>query len=164
MGGIVSNVQIRQGKNGAYFTLFTLEDYQGSQNMALFGSDHVKMGNFIQNNAFLFIKAAVQKRYNSEDQWELKPVQIQLLSEIKQQKVKGITLALDVYQLNEQLLTSLEEALQAHPGKSLLRLQLIDGKENISLDFFSRKYYITVEETLFQRLEQIAGVSYKIIF
>ena len=163
VGGIVSNVQIRQGKNGAYFTLFTLEDYQGSQNMALFGSDHVKMGNFVQNNAFLFIKAAVQKRYNSEDQWELKPVHIQLLSEIKQQKVKGLTLFLDIHQLDPKLFDTLESTLQAHPGKALLRMQLADNKENIQFNFFSRKYHVAVEEDLFRSLEQIVGVSYKII-
>ncbi|MDB5261676.1 MAG: polymerase subunit alpha, partial [Adhaeribacter sp.] len=73
VAGIVSNVVIRTAKNGNPFALFTLEDYDSTLNMALFGEDFVKFAQYLREGMFVFIKGKVQLRYKTEDQWELKP-------------------------------------------------------------------------------------------
>ncbi|MGD1841449.1 MAG: DNA polymerase III subunit alpha, partial [Thermonemataceae bacterium] len=163
LGGIVSQVNVRQGKNGAYFTLFTIEDYDGTLNLALFGKDHVRLGNYIEMNAFLHLKGKVQQRYNNENQWEFRPQHIQLLSEVREQMTKGLLIRIALNQLDEALIERLEKLIEANPGKLPLQLAVIDAEENIQLDFLSRKYSISLDTKLFQPLTQIEGLQYELL-
>ncbi|MDX5417630.1 MAG: DNA polymerase III subunit alpha, partial [Hymenobacteraceae bacterium] len=73
VAGMVTDVVIRTAKNGNPFALFTIEDYDTSMQMALFGEDYVKFSPYLKMGLYLFIRGKVQLRYKTEDQWELKP-------------------------------------------------------------------------------------------
>ena len=47
VAGIVSKTNVRQSKNGKPFVLFTIEDYSGSLDLALFGEDYLKRVDFL---------------------------------------------------------------------------------------------------------------------
>jgi DNA polymerase-3 subunit alpha len=163
VGGIVAEVQTKQAKNGSYFTLFRLEDYESSTQLALFGSDHAKFSGFAQVNNFLFIKGKMQKRWGNEDQYELKVQNIELLSEVRERAIKNIHLQVDLQFLSERLVAELETLLQAYKGATPLRMTLFDSKENIQVQAFSKKYAVNVENTLLEVLERIEGVKCSII-
>jgi len=163
VGGIVTEVQTKQAKNGNYFTLFKIEDYESSTQLALFGSDHAKFSGFAQLNNFLFIKGKMQKRWGNEDQYELKVQNIELLSEVRGKAVKNIHLQVDLQFLSERLVAELETLLQTHKGKIPLKMTLFDSQEKISLQTFSKKYAVSVENTLLESLERLDGVSCKIL-
>ncbi|MCU0439859.1 MAG: DNA polymerase III subunit alpha [Raineya sp.] len=163
VGGIVTEVQTKQAKNGNYFTLFKIEDYESSTQLALFGSDHAKFSGFAQLNNFLFIKGKMQKRWGNEDQYELKVQNIELLSEVRGKAIKNIHLQVDLQFLSERLVAELETLLQAHKGKVPLKMTLFDSQEKISLQTFSKKYAVSVENTLLESLERLDGVSCKIL-
>jgi DNA polymerase-3 subunit alpha len=162
VGGIVTEVQIKQAKNGNYFTIFRLEDYESSTQLALFGSDHAKFSGFAQVNSFLFIKGKMQKRWGNEDQYELKVQNIELLSEVRGKAIKNIHLQVDLQFLTERLVAELETLLQVHKGATPLRMTLFDSKENIQVQAFSKKYAINVENTLLESLERLEGVKCQI--
>ena len=65
IAGILSDVNHRMSKMGKPFGTFTIEDYSGSVQMALFGEDYGKMKEFLVQESFVFIRAKVQSRYNS---------------------------------------------------------------------------------------------------
>ncbi|KOY85590.1 DNA polymerase III subunit alpha [bacterium 336/3] len=163
VGGIVTEVQMKQAKNGNYFTLFKIEDYESSTQLALFGSDHAKFSGFAQLNNFLFIKGKMQKRWGNEDQYELKVQNIELLSEVRGKAIKNIHLQVDLQFLSERLVAELETLLQTHKGKVPLKMTLFDSQEKISIQTFSKKYAVSVENTLLESLEHLDGVSCKIL-
>jgi len=163
VGGIVTEVQTKQAKNGNYFTLFKIEDYESSTQLALFGSDHAKFSGFAQLNNFLFIKGKMQKRWGNEDQYELKVQNIELLSEVRGKAIKNIHLQVDLQFLSERLVAELETLLQTHKGKVPLKMTLFDSQEKISIQTFSKKYAVSVENTLLESLEHLDGVSCKIL-
>ena len=142
VAGIVSNVVIRTAKNGNPFALFGLEDYDSTLNMALFGEDFVKFAQYLREGMFVFIRGKVQLRYKSEDQWELKPTNIQLLGDLTDKMAQGVRLDIDIRNITDLLIDHIEEAAQAAPGGKKLELMLIDNSERLSIEMFSRKYRI----------------------
>ncbi|MGV3587275.1 MAG: OB-fold nucleic acid binding domain-containing protein, partial [Adhaeribacter sp.] len=154
VAGIVSNVVIRtSAKNGNPFALFTLEDYDSTLNMALFGEDFVKFAQYLREGMFVFIKGKVQLRYKTEDQWELKPVNIQLLGDLTDKMANGVRLDIDIRTLNDLLIDRIEEAAQTSPGGKKFELMLTDPNERISIEMFSRKYRID-PKTFIQKIKE----------
>jgi DNA polymerase-3 subunit alpha len=142
VAGIVSNVVIRTAKNGNPFALFGLEDYDSTLNLALFGEDFVKFAQYLREGMFVFIRGKVQLRYKSEDQWELKPSNIQLLGDLTDKMAQGVRVDIDIRNVTDLLIEHIEEAALAAPGGKKLELMLIDNTERLSIEMFSRKYRI----------------------
>ena len=91
---------------------------------------------------FVFIRGKVQLRYKSEDQWELKPTNIQLLGDLTDKMAQGVRLDIDIRNITDLLIDHIEEAAQAAPGGKKLELMLIDNSERLSIEMFSPKYRI----------------------
>jgi DNA polymerase III subunit alpha len=162
VAGIVSKSQVKQSKNGKFFSIFTVEDYTDSLDMMLFGEDHQKMGHMITPGQFIYIKGKVQTRWGQQDNWEFKPQSIQLLSDIREKLTKGILLNLDIKFVDEKMIKQVEDLFTLYPGHCQLKVKLTDISENISLELFSKKYRVSPANELLQVLADIPGISYRI--
>ena len=155
VAGIITGVNIRTGKNGNPFALFSLEDYDSTLSMALFGEDYVKFANYLKEGTYVFIRGKVQLRYKSEDQWELKPTSIQLLGDIAEKMSKGVRIDIDLRLVNDLLIDKLEEAIKDSAGPKKLELYLYEPTENITVEMFSRRY--RVDPKVF--IEKVKGME-----
>ncbi|TXK33247.1 DNA polymerase III subunit alpha [Pontibacter qinzhouensis] len=151
VAGMVADVVIRTAKNGNPFALFSIEDYDSTMQMALFGEDYVKFSPYLKTGLYLFIRGKVQLRYRTEDQWELKPTNIQLLGDITDKMAQGVHININVQLLNQGLAEALENAIVTSPGQKRLEITLHMPEEKLALPTYSRKYRI--DPKLF--LEQI---------
>ncbi|WP_187261696.1 DNA polymerase III subunit alpha [Pontibacter beigongshangensis] len=151
VAGMVSDVVIRTAKNGNPFALFSIEDYDSTMQMALFGEDYVKFSPYLKIGLYLFIRGKVQLRYRTEDQWELKPTNIQLLGDITDKMAQGVHININLQLLNQALAEALENAIVTSPGQKRLEITLHMPDEKLALSTYSRKYRI--DPKLF--LEQI---------
>ncbi|PKQ66037.1 DNA polymerase III subunit alpha [Raineya orbicola] len=158
IAGIVTEVQTKQAKNGNYFTTFKIEDYDGSLQISLFGSDYAKFSPFVKQDALLFIRGKIQKRYNSEE-FEFRVQSIDFLTDAREKLIKNLILQVDLQHLSERLATELETILQENKGKIPLKMILWDSQENIQVQTFSQKYAISIDNELLESLERLEGVS-----
>jgi DNA polymerase-3 subunit alpha len=163
IGGIVSKVAIRQSKNGKSFAIFSIEDYNESLEMAMFGEDYLKNAYLLKPGEFLHLRGKVQVRYNTTDQWEFRPNAIQLLTDIRAKMCKGIQVNIEIRSLKPETLESLEKLVAENKGSGLLRVMLTDNLENINIDMFSRKYKIEPNNSLIEGLNRLEGVGYKFV-
>ncbi len=161
VAGIVSKTTVRQTKTGKTFALFSIEDYSGSVDMALFGEDYLKLAHYIRPGEFLYIKGKVQQRYNSEDQWELKPVNIQLLSDIRSKLCKDLIINVDINNLKTNTVAKLEDLFGAYNGSCNVRFMFYDTMENISVEMFCRKYKIEPNNDLLNELRLMDELKLK---
>ena len=142
VAGIVSEVVIRTAKNGNPFALFSIEDYDSTMQMALFGEDYMKFSPYLKMGLYLFIRGKVQLRYKTEDQWELKPTSIQLLGDITDKMAQGVHLNINLQHFSPVLAEALEGAIVASPGQKRLEITLHVPEEKLALPMYSRKYRI----------------------
>ena len=161
IAGIVTKTAVRQTKQGKSFVLFSIEDYNDTIEMALFGEDFLKLGHWIKPGEFLFIKGKVQQRYKDSDQWEFRPYHIELLADIKN-KFKKIQLDISLPLMKPDTVQKLEQVLVESKGNCEVRFFFTDTYENISLEMYSRKYKVEINNALIDRLKIIDGVEYKI--
>ncbi|SIQ52578.1 DNA polymerase III subunit alpha [Pontibacter lucknowensis] len=142
VAGMVSEVVIRTAKNGNPFALFSIEDYDTTLQMALFGEDYVKFSPYLKTGLYLFIRGKVQLRYRTEDQWELKPTNIQLLGDVMDKMAQGVQLNVNLQLLTPNIAEALEEAIATSPGQKRLEITLHVPDEKLVLPTYSRKYRI----------------------
>ncbi len=162
VAGIVTRSMERQSKTGKPFGLITIEDYQGSLDMALFGEDYLSNKHRLGVGEFVYIKGRVEERYNQPGIWELRPSQVQLLTEIREKMTSGVQLYIPVEHLNSQLVRELEAITTAYPGHCQMKVCVQDVVENISVEMMSRRYKIKPDNEFFQKLDMLKTISYQL--
>ncbi|PRY35513.1 DNA polymerase III alpha subunit [Spirosoma oryzae] len=161
VAGIVSSMQVRITKTGNPFCIFKLEDYNTSVELALFGDDYVRLGQYVDVGRFLHITGKTQNKWNS-DQLEFKPASIRLLNEMREKMCKELRVSLTLDVLNAQLISQINDLMNAHPGTCNLSLNVVDPEERLEISLQSRTLKVSPANTLLNALDSLAGVSYKV--
>ena len=162
LGGIVTSIQQRFGKNNKPWGIVTLEDFNGSGELVLFGDDWLNLnGKFIEGAA-VYITGKMANRFFNSDQKELKVSNVELLQTIKEKAIERITISLATDQLNDEIVMELNELLSRSPGKTQVYFMLHDsvGKKNVLLRSNSRT--IDVRSELIRYIEQTESLNYQI--
>ena len=164
MAGSVSSFAHRTTKNGKPFGTLSLEDYHGSHTFFLFGDDYVKFKEYFMNGWFLFLSASVAPRkWGAENELEIKINSMMLLSEVRGKMVKGIRVNIDLDDLNYDLMEKLEAITAKFKGDAKLYIDVIDRRENITLELFSKKFSIDPSAEMIKELKAIPEVVYKVV-
>jgi DNA polymerase-3 subunit alpha len=162
VGGIVTKAIERYSKNGNPFMLFTLEDYNGSYEFALFGEDFVNLSKYIAPDRFLYIKGQIKNRWGRQDEWEFKPVSIRLLSEIRNQFSKELKITVGLQMVNSVLIEQINQLIEKNQGTCSLTFSVVDPEERIELTMLSRKNKISPSNDFLNELKLINGLTYKL--
>ena len=152
-------VEAREGMtktNNPYGT-FTIEDYTDSFRIALFGRDYVSWKNFLTVGYALFIKGKFQPRGygNNPDELEFKVNQIYMLSQVRDELIRQITIRIPVEKITDEFLTELGALANGNKGKVELKFSLFDPADNLVLDMFSRNKRITLDNAFFDYLQEL---------
>jgi hypothetical protein len=84
-----------------------------------------------------------------------------LLSNTKDEYVKAIAILLPVEIITETFLTEFCKSLRKNKGKALLSLYVQDRKNEVTSEFFSRKYKVSINDELLTFLRS-RGIHYNI--
>ena len=162
LGGIVTGVQSRFGKNNKPWGIITLEDFNGSGELVLFGDDWLNLnGKFIEGAA-VYIKGKMCPRFYNSAEKELKVSNVELLQSVKEKAIDRITISMNSDLLNNQVVEELSELVAEHPGKTKVFFQLRDstGKHHVLLRSMTR--FIDVKLQLIDYIERTEALDYKI--
>lgn len=162
VGGIVTKVVERYSKNGNPFMLFTLEDYNGSYEFALFGEDFVNLSKYIATDRFLYIKGQIKNRWGRPDEWEFKPVSIRLLSEIRNLFSKELKISIGLQLVNSIFIDQLNKLVSQNQGTCNLSVMVYDPEDKVEVTMLSRKNKISPSNEFLNELQLMQGVTYKL--
>ena len=162
LGGIVTNVQTRIGKNNKPWGIITLEDFEGSGELMLFGDDWLNLNGKFLHGAAVYVTGKMAPRFQFSDQKELKVTNVELLQSVKEKAIDRITITLTTDLLDDQIVTELGELINENPGKTKLYFQLVDrtGKGHVLMR--STTKFVDVKSTLVNFIEQTPALDYKI--
>ncbi|MBO5549849.1 MAG: DNA polymerase III subunit alpha [Prevotella sp.] len=162
LGGIVTGVQSRFGKNNKPWGIITLEDFEGSGELVLFGDDWLNLNGKFMEGAAVYVTGKMAPRFFNNDQKELKVTNVELLQSVKERAIDRITISLTSDLLNDGDVNALHDLIAENPGKTKLYIQLHDltGQKHVLLH--STAGGIDVKNTLIQFIEQTEAMDYKI--
>src|SRR5690554_6634923 len=161
-GGMVTTFREGQTRHGSPFTIFKIEDYNGSFEIALFGDDSINYGKFARPGLSLFIRGRVQPRRYSEDQFELKINSIQLLPDVKDKLLEKLTVQLPLTELTDESVEDLSALVKNNSGNTLLYFQINGVEPHLNLELFARNTKITVTRTLVDYLKSNEAIKFKV--
>ena len=135
LAGLVTDAQHRISKNGKEFGSFVLEDYSGKSDFILFGEDYMKFRNYLERGKNLFVCGGFRKRFNREE-FEFRIDKVMLLETIKQVLTKQVIIDVEARFVNEELVRFVEKNVKTHPGRSGLKFQVIEPKNNWKIGMY----------------------------
>ncbi len=162
VGGIVTGVRTRFDKRGQPCGFVTIEDFEGSGELAMFGEEWGRWNGMFTEGASVYITAKLQQRFRDSNQKVLKVQNIEYLQTVKDKAIDHITISLNSDLLDDQVVAELSELVAEHPGKTKLLFQLRDstGRNHVLLRSTSK--FIDVKHRLLDYIERTEGLDYKI--
>ena len=162
LGGVVTGVQSKFGKNNKPWGIVTLEDFEGSGELVLFGDDWVNLnGKFIEGAA-VYVTGKMQTRFYNNGPKELKVTNVELLQTIKEKSIDRITISLTSDMLDEQIVAELSEIISENPGQTKLFFLLRDSQSRNHVLLRAQSGGVDVRHTLIDYIDSHEMIDYKI--
>lgn len=164
IGGLVGNVQHKITKTGKPFGTFVLEDYNESYEFALFGDDYVKFRNLMMDGYFLHIKGNIEEKFRQKDNWDLRILVMDLLSEMRDKLTKSLTVCIDITMLNSKLLDDIQHIInennEKYPVKNCkLRFKINNREEAMQIELSSKNFKVNPSDDLIAGIASITNMQ-----
>ncbi|OFY62618.1 MAG: DNA polymerase III subunit alpha [Bacteroidetes bacterium RBG_13_43_22] len=162
IAGMITETKNGIGKNGKPYGSFTLQDYSDSFRFIMFDKDYIDNSKFFYAGYYLLVKGRVQKRKYREDELEFSIKKINLLSSVKDELIKSVTLKINPANLNEEMINELKDLIRENKGDTELKFLFLDPDDRISLPMFSRTVRVRLNNELISYLDDHPGIEYKV--
>jgi len=162
VAGMVTESRNGVGKNGKPYASFTLQDYTDSFRFVLFDKDCVEFSKFIVNGFFLLVKGRIQRRKYAENELDFRIKTITMLSSVKDELIKSVTIKVKAPDINRELINQLAQMIKANQGETELKFLFIDPESKMSLPMFSRNIRIRLNNEFIAFLEDHPVLDFKV--
>lgn len=162
VAGMVTDTKNGISKNGKPYGSFTLQDYTDSFRFMLFDKEYLEFSKFFITGYYLLVKGKVQKRKFREEELEFHIKTINLLSSVKDELIRTVTVKLNPEYLNGEFIKELHEVIKENRGETELRFLIYDPDDKISLSMFSRSIRVRLNNELISFLDDFPGIEYKV--
>lgn len=162
VAGMITETKNGIGKNGKPYGSFTLQDYTDSFRFMMFDKEYVENSKFFITGYYLLVKGRVQKRKYKEDELEFKIKTINLLSSVKDELIKSVTLKIDPQNISNEMIAELKDLVLQNKGETELKFLFLDPEDKISLSMFSRTMRVRLNNELISYLDDHPGIDYKV--
>jgi DNA polymerase-3 subunit alpha len=123
----------------------------------LFGKDYVEFSNYLGLGFFVSIRGKIQTKWNREGELEFKPLQVELLNDMKAKRFKEVNVKLNLAEINDITINGLLEIITSNPGKFNFKLNVYDMDEKYDVAMFSRTMKIDLNKDVQKSLLEIVG-------
>jgi len=166
IGGMVTSFRNGTSKAGNPYGIFTLEDYVGAFEFALFGKNYVEFGKYMIKDLYLFIHAVVQEKgsdfkykkvetdTNQLKELELKIQKIEVFSDVKDKLINTLTLTIPIQQLTEDFALELTDAVMKNKGNVNLYIHVVDELSPNKVVLFARQHRMKINTNVFHFLKK----------
>jgi DNA polymerase-3 subunit alpha len=162
LGGIVTAVRQKFTKSGEPCGFITIEDYEGSGEIPLFGQDWGRWNGMFTEGASVYVTAKLQPRFMHSNQMEFKVQNVEYLQRVKEKAVERITISMVTDVLDSQVVADLNEIIGNNPGKTQLFFQLRDSRGANHVLLRSKSHGVDVRHTLIDYIDKADGLDYHI--
>ena len=161
-GGIVTNVRTRFDKKGNPCGFVTIEDYEGTGEMPLFGEQWAKWSGILQMGSPVFVNARFSKPFPNSKFVRFDISNIQLLSTVKETLIDHITISLRPSEIDSESVEDLCSMIDESPGKTDLYLKIHIPGSTTPMTLRSSKKRVELSSRLISFLDDNGSFEYDI--
>lgn len=160
IGGIVTGTKSKFTKNGKPCGFVTIEDFEGSGELAFFGEEWGRWKGMLVEGSTVFITAKCVQKYRDSNYYDLKIADIQYLQTIKDQRIEKFTITMDSTSIDETVVDDISTMLRNSPGSTQLYFQINDVTSNSYVLLRSKMGPISLKHKFMAYIEANPEMSY----
>jgi DNA polymerase-3 subunit alpha len=166
LAGMVTEAYEGMNKKGNRYANLTLTDYNGQLKIFFFGNDYISFGKYCQKGLFLMVRGKVLPRFRANDgapeMLEFKVQSIELLQEVRNTKVKTLSIEVDLQLITENFIAEFSQICEKRKGQTQLEFKISDMETKTSIHLFSRNIKIQPDDGFIDYLNSKEGIIFKI--
>ena len=161
LGGIVNDVQHLESRNGKGWARFALEDFTDQYEFRIFGEDYLKYRHFLVVNQFIRIRLMIREGWVNRETGKagaprMQYLHFEMLQNTIESNAKKLTLQLDINQLDQDQIETLQDNLKSYKGDKTLFFNIYDTDKKVKLMLNSKKQKVNITPDLLQYLDEKA--------
>jgi DNA polymerase III subunit alpha len=153
IAGIVTKKREGMTRKGNKFEIFSLEDFSGTLELALFGDDFARFRNYVEINNMLFVSCKSQPSFRDANEFELKIMDMKFLADTVEKLSKRLCLDIPLDIISPDLIAHLEELFSKNKGKCALEFNIVDRETRQSVPMSSRTVMVQPSIEIVRSLE-----------
>lgn len=162
IGGIVTGTKSKFTKNGKPCGFVTIEDFEGSGELAFFGEEWGRWKGMLVEGSTVFITAKCVQKYRDSNYYDLKIADIQYLQTVKDQRIEKFTITMDSTSIDEIVVDDISTMLRNSPGSTQLYFQINDVTSNSYVLLRSKMGPISLKHKFMTYIEANPEMSYHV--
>jgi len=172
LAAMVTATKHAVGKSGKPFGVITVEDYNDSYEIALFGKEYEEFRKYAYEGYILLIKGTVKERwggYNNEPKKEIDASQltlkiktIGLITNAREDLIKNLTISVAIKTIDDHFIKQITDITDNNPGKVNLNIVVVDPEKKFSIEMFSRTKRVELNNDFIDFLDNNPDIKYKV--
>lgn len=160
VGGIITEVKHLESRNGDYFGIFTIEDFNDSYEFRIFKEDYLKWRHLLVVNSFVHMRIYIRegftdRRTGRKGDPRVQVNQMMLLSDVMEKQSKKLTLKISIDELDDNTVNYLLNVVKVFSGEKALEFSIYEkGNPHHKVKMPSRKYKVDISNELLKDLEK----------
>ena len=162
-GGIVTNVRSAFTRKGVPCGFVTIEDFDGSGELRLFGEDWAANQGMLMPNSTVFVHASMVQRFRDSNTKSLRVKSIQYLQTVQEKNIERFTITIGTGHVDDAIVNELAIAIADHSGPVPLYMQFRDSETNALVTLRARGHGVHVGHELINFLDSYKDImSYQV--
>ncbi len=170
VAGIVTSVNAQTGRTGRPYAIVKVEDFSGSYEFKLFGKDYEAFLPYCKDLEKILVDCEIKPRFFPKRDGEKAPEKppyainikkMTLLGNVSTDRIENFQIDITTSMLNASFRENLVKLVKSHKGPTPLTLFLFDPVTRYRIQFFSKKYQISVSSALIHDLAAIGIEHYQ---
>ena len=162
LGGIVTAVQEKTTRRGEPCGFVTIEDFEGSGELKLFGEEWTKWRGLMVVGYTLYIQGKCAPRFQNSTFLSFQLSNVQFMSKAKDENIEKFTIMFDSSLVDEAMVTDLSTLISEHPGTIQLYFAIKNPDSPAPLVLHSRNHTIDVNSELLSYIDNNPNLEYHI--
>ena len=159
-GGIVTDVQSKFSAKGNPWGIVSLEDYQGSGKLKLFGEEWGRWQSRMIVGSVIYVTAKCVRRYQNSDRLSFNILNVEYMQTVKERKIEKFTVVADSDKFTDEVVDDILSMLTDCKGDTQLFFRICDREHNSTITLRSRNTLVTVPAALVNYLDNQPDLSY----
>lgn len=162
LGGLITSAEQRISQKGNPYGRYTIEDYSGSYEFALFGNAYTNFGHLLLKDLYVLVQGVVQQRGagqkwfregpDEKAEFEFVVQSVETLNETQKKRSEGIQIRLALEAVTPELIDELADKIKENPGQGRLHVTVFNPLNKQQVAFTSRSLPIHVTPRFYKWL------------
>ena len=161
-GGIITEVKSKFTKTGKPCGFVTIEDFEGSGELALFGEDWGQWRGAMVEGSTVYVTAKCAPRYANSTYLDFKISTVEYLQTVKENRIERFTITVDSTIIDDTLVNDIQTLVSKDEGRAQLYLQIHDAESNTNILMRAQDQSVGVSHDLIQFIKANPKMSYQI--